>query len=68
MAIYATGPMSHLFHSVHEQNYIAHVVRYAACLDEYSDCGRPNSAITNAVSFVTVFILLVASTLRLIVF
>ena len=32
MAIYATGPMSHLFHGVHEQNYIAHVMAYASCV------------------------------------
>ena len=32
VAIYATGPMSHLFHGVHEQNYIAHVMAYASCL------------------------------------
>nr|XP_039255969.1 alkaline phosphatase-like isoform X2 [Styela clava] len=31
--IYARGPMAHLFHGVHEQNYIAHVMRYASCLD-----------------------------------
>merc|ERR1739838_116574 len=30
--ILATGPMSHLFHSVHEQSYIAHVMRYASCV------------------------------------
>ncbi|XP_071805530.1 alkaline phosphatase-like [Asterias amurensis] len=36
--IYANGPMSHLFHGVHEQNYIAHVIRYAACLDGREDC------------------------------
>nr|XP_054768270.1 alkaline phosphatase-like [Lytechinus pictus] len=31
--IYAQGPWSHLFAGVHEQNYIAHAVRHAACLD-----------------------------------
>jgi alkaline phosphatase len=31
VAIYARGPFSHLFHSLHEQNYIAHVIDYAAC-------------------------------------
>ncbi|XP_071805916.1 intestinal-type alkaline phosphatase 1-like [Asterias amurensis] len=30
VTIYANGPMSHLFHGVHEQHYIAHVVRYAS--------------------------------------
>jgi hypothetical protein len=26
------GPMSHLFHGVHEQSYVAHVVGHAACI------------------------------------
>ena len=32
--IYARGPMSHLFHGTHEQNYIAHVMMYASCVGE----------------------------------
>ncbi|XP_014253000.1 alkaline phosphatase, tissue-nonspecific isozyme-like [Cimex lectularius] len=28
--VYATGPMAHLFHSVHEQTYVARVIAYAA--------------------------------------
>ncbi|XP_041378483.1 alkaline phosphatase, tissue-nonspecific isozyme-like isoform X2 [Gigantopelta aegis] len=32
MAIFARGPMSHLFHSVQEQNNIAHVMAYASCV------------------------------------
>lgn len=41
VAIYARGPMSHLFQGVHEQHYIAHVMAYASCVGEYShddDC------------------------------
>ncbi|XP_030646978.1 alkaline phosphatase, intestinal, tandem duplicate 1 [Chanos chanos] len=38
VAIYAKGPMSHLFHGVQEQNYIAHAMAYAACLEPYTDC------------------------------
>ena len=30
--------MSHLFNGVVEQNYIAHVMAYASCVGEYSDC------------------------------
>ncbi|XP_077441001.1 alkaline phosphatase-like [Vanacampus margaritifer] len=46
VAIYAKGPMSHLFHGVQEQNYIAHVMAYAACLPPYEDCklDLPNHA------------------------
>ena len=32
VGIFARGPMSHLFHGVHEQNYIATVIRYTICL------------------------------------
>ncbi|KAG7488187.1 hypothetical protein MATL_G00031500 [Megalops atlanticus] len=38
VAIYAKGPMAHLFHGVKEQNYIAHVLAYAACLEPYTNC------------------------------
>ena len=51
VAIYATGPMSHLFYGVHEQSYVAHVMAYAACIGEFmGKCPRgdgpdyPNSA------------------------
>lgn len=29
--------MSHLFHGVHEQHYVAHVIQYAACIGEYAN-------------------------------
>lgn len=38
VAIYAKGPMAHLFHGVKEQNYVAHVMAYAACLKPYTNC------------------------------
>lgn len=38
VAIYAKGPMAHLFHGVKEQNYVAHVMAYAACLEPYTNC------------------------------
>ncbi|KAG0711114.1 Alkaline phosphatase, tissue-nonspecific isozyme [Chionoecetes opilio] len=41
VAVYANGPMAHLFHRVHEQSYVAHVMGYAACIGPYSDCDRP---------------------------
>lgn len=28
----ARGPMAHLFQGVHEQNYVAHAMAYAACV------------------------------------
>ncbi|XP_072016314.1 uncharacterized protein [Amphiura filiformis] len=39
--VYAAGPMAHMFHRTHEQTYVAHVARMAACLGEYEgDCSR----------------------------
>ncbi|XP_049921633.1 alkaline phosphatase, tissue-nonspecific isozyme [Epinephelus moara] len=32
VAVLARGPMAHLFQGVHEQNYIAHAMGYAACV------------------------------------
>lgn len=32
VAVFAKGPMAHLLHGVHEQNYIPHVMAYAACI------------------------------------
>ena len=32
VGIWAAGPMAHLFHGVHEQSYIGHVMCYAACI------------------------------------
>lgn len=35
--VYATGPMAHLFHGVHEQNFVAFAVAYAAKIGPYSN-------------------------------
>jgi len=37
VGIYAIGPYSHLFKSVHEQSYIAYVMSYSACIGPYKD-------------------------------
>uniref|UniRef100_A0A8C3HSS8 Alkaline phosphatase n=1 Tax=Chrysemys picta bellii TaxID=8478 RepID=A0A8C3HSS8_CHRPI len=45
VAIMAKGPMAHLFHGVQEQNYVAHVLAYAGCLEPYHagpECPAPN--------------------------
>ena len=54
VAIYAQGPMSHLFHGVHEQNYIAHVMAYASCVGSYSSpdsCAEADVKSTNSCLF-----------------
>ncbi|XP_035668882.1 alkaline phosphatase-like isoform X2 [Branchiostoma floridae] len=61
VAIFADGPMAHLFHGVHEQNYIAHVMKYAACLGEYAeDCDREERVASGTArgSFSTAVVLL----------
>ena len=37
VAIFARGPMAHLFHTTHEQNFIAHVMAYSACIGPYAN-------------------------------
>uniref|UniRef100_A0A667ZJ54 Alkaline phosphatase n=1 Tax=Myripristis murdjan TaxID=586833 RepID=A0A667ZJ54_9TELE len=34
VAVFSKGPMAHLLHGVHEQNYIPHVMAYAACIGQ----------------------------------
>ncbi|XP_076722091.2 intestinal-type alkaline phosphatase-like [Callospermophilus lateralis] len=38
VAVFARGPQAHLVHGVQEQNYIAHVMAFAACLEPYEAC------------------------------
>ncbi|KAK3599101.1 hypothetical protein CHS0354_016358 [Potamilus streckersoni] len=56
VAIYARGPMAHLFQRTHEQNYIPHVMAYASCVGEYvTDCDRPIRSVASCpVSMITV--------------
>lgn len=49
VAIYASGPMSHLFTGTVEQSYIAHVMAYSACIGPFNatnslDCVRRGSS------------------------
>ncbi|XP_051010202.1 alkaline phosphatase, germ cell type-like [Acomys russatus] len=39
VAVFARGPQAHLVHGVQEQNYFAHVMAFAGCLEPYTDCG-----------------------------
>lgn len=40
VAIFANGPMAHLFHRTHEQAYIAHVMAFSACIGPYASDPR----------------------------
>uniref|UniRef100_G3TRJ8 Alkaline phosphatase n=1 Tax=Loxodonta africana TaxID=9785 RepID=G3TRJ8_LOXAF len=46
VALFARGPQAHLVHGVQEQNFVAHVMAFAACLEPYTDCGLGPSAST----------------------
>ncbi|XP_043087862.1 alkaline phosphatase, intestinal, tandem duplicate 1 isoform X2 [Puntigrus tetrazona] len=59
VTIYAKGPMAHLFHGVKEQNYVAHAMAYAACLEPYTNCplnlhGSGSRKITLSMSLVSI--------------
>ncbi|NXX41778.1 PPBT protein, partial [Tricholaema leucomelas] len=59
VAVFARGPMAHLLHGVHEQNYIPHAMAYAACIG--SNRGHCNAAARAAASlspFLTLLLLL----------
>lgn len=44
VAVFAKGPMAHLLHGVHEQNYIPHVMAYASCIGQNRQHCLNNSA------------------------
>ncbi|KAM5164848.1 intestinal-type alkaline phosphatase 1-like [Mantella aurantiaca] len=47
VAIMAKGPFAHLFHGIHEQSYIPHVMAYAACLEPYKECLHDSGFLTS---------------------
>ncbi|KAM4651230.1 alkaline phosphatase-like [Discoglossus pictus] len=59
VAIFAKGPMAHLLHGVHEQNYIPHVMAYASCIGENKDhCTSGGSSHSSKISFTLISTLL----------
>ena len=56
VAIYARGPMSHLFTGVHEQTFIAHGMAYASCIGwDKSHC-KSNLSSSNRLQFSTLLL------------
>ncbi|XP_077582063.1 alkaline phosphatase, tissue-nonspecific isozyme [Stigmatopora nigra] len=61
--VFAKGPLAHLFHGVHEQNYIPHVMAYAACIgSNKGHCSQDFSIFNDAKrpilsSFVTLLVI-----------
>ncbi|NWS62130.1 PPBI1 phosphatase, partial [Chunga burmeisteri] len=56
VAVFARGPMAHLLHGVHEQNYIPHAMAYAACIG--SNRAHCNAAGRPAASLLLPFLIL----------
>ncbi|NXY61607.1 PPBT protein, partial [Callaeas wilsoni] len=54
VAVFARGPMAHLLHGVHEQNYIPHAMAYAACIG--SNRGHCNAAVRPATPLLLPFL------------
>ncbi|XP_019713482.1 alkaline phosphatase, tissue-nonspecific isozyme [Hippocampus comes] len=47
--VFAKGPLAHLLHGVHEQNYIPHVMAYAACIgSNKAHCAQSGSIFDDA--------------------
>lgn len=52
VAIFSKGPMAHLLHGVQEQNYIPHVMAYAACIGQNKEhCILDNSSAPSVTMF-----------------
>uniref|UniRef100_A0A8C5Q2M2 Alkaline phosphatase n=1 Tax=Leptobrachium leishanense TaxID=445787 RepID=A0A8C5Q2M2_9ANUR len=62
--VFAKGPMAHLLHGIHEQNYIPHVMAYAACVGQNKDhCTSAGRSHGSSASLTMVSVLLAIITL-----
>ncbi|XP_051165569.1 alkaline phosphatase-like [Leptopilina boulardi] len=58
VAVYAKGPQAHLFHSTHEQNFVAHVIGYALKIGPYANNNfTTNNSIQNFKLYNNIFII-----------
>lgn len=65
VAVFAKGPMAHLLHGVHEQNYLPHVMAYASCIGRnrqhclaHSRAPAPSLALPGAAALLAAVMLL----------
>jgi len=66
VAIYANGPMSHLFQGVQEQSYIAHAMAYASCVGSNKDhCSGVATSATTCASTWSMQIMLSTALIKL---
>ncbi|XP_037534502.1 alkaline phosphatase, tissue-nonspecific isozyme [Nematolebias whitei] len=62
VAVFAKGPMAHLLHGVHEQNYIPHVMAYAACIGQNLDHCNPTGGTVRLQPVLSSFAAVLAAT------
>ncbi|XP_077058521.1 intestinal-type alkaline phosphatase [Siphateles boraxobius] len=66
VAIFAKGPMAHLFHGVQEQSYIPHAMAYAACIEPYTACLHENHGVCSQFNLLLLMLSLLSSLTALI--
>ena len=65
VAIYAQGPLAHLFHGTHEQHYIAHVMMYASCVGpNKKHCDKKTNGAPHFVHNMSVFIIVLLAVVK----
>lgn len=65
VAVFAKGPMAHLFHGVHEQTYVAYVIAYSAKMGKYSNRPLHDNKASSTSTSLSLFILLIVICIRL---
>ncbi|CAG2101117.1 unnamed protein product [Medioppia subpectinata] len=63
VALYAIGPMAHLFRGTQEQSYVAHSMAFAACIgqfknSDYDHCNRSSSATNISTTFFSSYLII----------
>lgn len=54
VSVYATGPWSYLFSGNYEQNFIAHAIGYAACLEDF--CNGSGTLVASTFLMITIIL------------
>lgn len=54
VTVFATGPWSYLFSGNYEQNFIAHAIGYAACLEDF--CNGSDTLVASSFLMITIIL------------
>ncbi|CAH1406600.1 unnamed protein product [Nezara viridula] len=63
--VYASGPYAHLFHRIHEQSYVATVMRYASRIGEFSSVTSSPYGSSSSSILSSVFLLIIIQSIYL---